>query len=121
MLKIAQSAKMRGQHAADRSLVSRAVGMAPDRAKNRADVQTGSTSNAVQHLALFKISQQFRATVIEQDDMEFFGPVRFMSCARSSNQSVVTSDGLARSGGGQHRPKQRQVFKTGEESSRFQL
>ena len=91
--------------------VSRAVGVAADVAENRADVQARAAADAMQRVALLGVGEQFRAAVVEQHDVKFLRAVGFAGLARAAIHRVVTRQRLAGAGGGEHRQKQREVFK----------
>lgn len=109
-MKLVDPAQMRSEDAANRTWVGGSVGVAAHGAKHRAHVEAGAAANAVQHVALLDVREQFAPAVVEQDDVEFFGPVYFIRLARASNQGVVAGDGLAGACRSQHGPKQREIL-----------
>src|SRR5436190_7602534 len=60
-----------------RPRVSCSIGMAADITKNRADIEAGAAADAMKRIPLLSIRQQFGAAIIQQNDMELFGPIRF--------------------------------------------
>jgi len=110
MIKFVNATEMRSENASDRARVCGSVRVSADGAINRAGVQAGAATDAVQSVALFGIGEQFGAAIIEKDDVKFFGACEFVRSARAADQSVVASDGLARAGCGEHRPKQREIL-----------
>jgi hypothetical protein len=83
----------RREYIAHGSGVYRAVGMPAHRSVNRADVETGSTVKAVEHLTE-PFSDQSRATVIEKDHMEFLGSLLFSLFLRTGYKRNITRYGL---------------------------
>ena len=98
MLKFVETAQVGRKHAADRALIRGAVTVAADRAKHRTRVQTRAAANALQHVALLCVRQQFAAAVVEQDHVKLLGAVGFVRLARAADQRVVAGDGLAGAG-----------------------
>src|ERR1700722_12604980 len=107
MVELVNSAEMRSEDAADRSGIRGAIGVAANSAKHRAHVEAGTAADAMQHVALLDVREQFGSAIVEQDDMEFFGPIDLIRLAWAADQRVVASDRLARASGGKDGPKQR--------------
>src|ERR1700751_399991 len=110
MVELINAAQMRSENAADWTGVRGAVGVAAHSAKHRADVEAGAAADAMQHVALFDIREQFASAIVEQYDMEFFGPINLIRLTRAADQSVIASDWLAGAGGGEDGPKQREIL-----------
>jgi hypothetical protein len=72
VLPFGQTAEMRRDDRSDRSLIGSRVGMSADIAKDRANVQAGSTTNTMESVPLFHIGQQMGATIVEQDNVHLF-------------------------------------------------
>ena len=89
MLKFFDAAEVGGENAAYGSLISCAVRVASDVAINGADVQAGTAADTVQDFALFWIGEQIGASVVEQDDMEFFGAIDLSGLAGAANECLV--------------------------------
>ena len=84
-MEFVNSAQMRSEHAADGARVSGAVSVAADGAKHRADVEAGTAANAMQHLALLDVREQFGSAVVEEYDVEFLRPIDLVGLARAPN------------------------------------
>ena len=110
MFPILQAAQMRRDDRADGAAVGCAVSVAADVAENRTDVQARAASNAMERVALFGVGEQFRAMIVEQDDVEFLRAITFTGLARAAKQCIVTRQRLAGPRGREHRQKQRQIF-----------
>ena len=82
MFPVLQSAQVRRDDRADRALVSCAVGVAADVLENRADIEARAATDAVERVALFGVGEQFRAAVVEQDDVKLLRAVDFAGCNR---------------------------------------
>ena len=109
-MKLVDPAQVRSEDAADWAGVRGAIGVAAHSAKHRADVEAGAAADAMQHVALFDVREQFASAIVEQYDMEFFGPIDLIRLARAADQSVIASDRLAGAGGGEDGPKQREIL-----------
>src|SRR5208282_2353429 len=70
MFELLDAIQMRRQYAADRSGIGRAVSVSSDVAEDGADVQAGTTANAVQHFALFRVGEQLASSVVYEDHVE---------------------------------------------------
>src|SRR5580704_19491875 len=110
MVELVNSAEMRSEDAADRSGIRGAIGVAANSAKHRAHVEAGAAADAMKHVALLDIREQFASAIVEQYDMEFFGPIDLVRLAWAADQRVIASDWLAGAGGGEDRPEQREVL-----------
>ena len=110
MFPILQTAQVRRDHAADRAAVGRAVGVAADVLEDGADVEARAAADAVEGVALFRISEQLGAAVVEQHDVVFLRTVAFARLARTAVHRVVAGEGLAGTGGREHRQEERQVL-----------
>src|SRR5258707_10790736 len=51
-----------------------------------------ATTDAVQGIALLRVSQQFSPAIVEQDDMIFLRTIGFSRLARAAVEGVVTGD-----------------------------
>src|SRR5665213_2988123 len=109
MFPILQAAQMWRDDRTDRPAVSRAVSVAADIAKNRADIQARAAADAMERVALLGVGEQFRALIVEQHDVPFLRAVAFAGLARAAIHRVVTRQWLARSRRREHRQKQREV------------
>ena len=65
----------RSEYRPDRSRIGRTIGVSADLAIDRAGVETAATANAAQNV-LGRCTQQFRASVVEQHDMEGLGAIK---------------------------------------------
>ena len=111
MFPILQAAQMRRDDRTDRAAVSRAVSVAADVPKNRADVQAGAAADAMERVALLGIGQEFGAMIVQQHDMPFLGTVAFAGLAGAGIHCVVTRQRLTGAHRGQHGQKKRKIFK----------
>src|SRR5271155_3276829 len=94
MVELVNSAQMRSKDAADRPRIRGAVGVTAHGAENRADVEASAAADAMQHIALLDVREQFGSAIIEQDDVKFSGSVDFVWLARAANQRVIATDRL---------------------------
>src|ERR1700730_8222469 len=104
MLELLDPTQVRRKHAADWSLIGRTVRVSSNIAVDGTNIQAGATADTVQHLALVRVGQQLTASVVDQDNVEFFRPVPFARTARTTDQRAVRRDPLPRAGSSQHRP-----------------
>jgi len=95
MVKLVNAAQMRSENAADWAGIGGAIGVAAHSAKHRADVEAGAAADAMQHVALFDIREQFASAIVEQYDMEFFGPIWTTNWPVPNWQSLVSTSGRA--------------------------
>src|ERR1700733_9933949 len=101
---------MRSENATNRPGISGSVGVAADSAKHGADVEAGTATNAMQHLTLLNVREQFAPAIVEENDVKFLGAIDLVRFARAANQCVVASDWLAGARRCQHGPKQCEVL-----------
>ena len=104
---------MWSEHAANRPRVRGSVSVAADMAVHRANIQAGPTTNAVQNFTLFGVFQQLAAPIVDEYNVKFFGPIHLARATRTADERAVGSDGLSRTGGREHGPKQGKVFEPG--------
>ena len=89
MFPILQAAQMRCDHGTDWTGIGRAIRVPPNVAENRANVEAGAAADAMKRIPLLSIRQQFGAAIIQQNDMELFGPIRFPGLPGSAIKGVV--------------------------------
>ena len=111
MLPVLQPAQMRRDHRADRTLISRSVGVAADVAVDGADIQARAAADTMKGIALLGVREQVRSLVVQQHQMEFLRPVGFARLARAAIERVVARQRLSGARGGKHRQEERQIFK----------
>jgi hypothetical protein len=58
-------------------------------------IQARAATDAIQRLAFFRIGQQFRAAVIEQQQVKLVGAIDFVFAARSGKKRRVDRERLA--------------------------
>ena len=87
------------QHATDWTLIGGAVGVSAYLAIYGTDVQTSATADALQDFAMLGAGENLAASVVEQHDVKFFGPIHFIRSSRAAYQCAVGGDGLAGSRG----------------------
>ena len=75
--------------------------MAADLAVDGAGVQAGAAANAAEGFAIFGIGEDFGSAVVEQDEMEFLGPVFFAGSAGAAENAGVDGHPLAGGTSGQ--------------------
>ncbi len=114
MFPILKPAQMRCDDRANRPLISRAVTVTADVFENRANIQTGAATDAVQRVTLFGVRQQFRAAVVQQHDVKLLRAVGFARLSRPAIKRVVAGDGLPRARRRQHGQEQGEVGKSGQ-------
>src|SRR5579862_3376454 len=110
MVKLVNAAQMGSENAADWARISGAVSVAANSAKHRANIEAGAAANAMQHVALLDVREQFGSAIVEQHDVEFLGAVDLIRLSRAANQSVIAGDGLASACGGKDGPKQGEIL-----------
>src|SRR5579862_3076408 len=110
MVKLVNAAQMGSENAADWARISGAVSVAANSAKHRANIEAGAAANAMQHVALLDVREQFGSAIVEQHDVEFLGAVDLIRLARAANQSVIAGDGLASACSGKDGPKQGEIL-----------
>src|SRR5580693_5906028 len=110
MVKLVNAAQMRSENAADWAGIGGAIAVPANGAKHRAHVEAGAAADAMQHVALLNVCEQFASAIVEQDDVKFLGAVDLIRLPRAADQSVIASDWLASAGGGEDGPKQRKVL-----------
>src|SRR5580692_573937 len=91
VVKLINAAQVRSEYAADWTGVRGAIGVAAHSAKHRAHVEAGAAADAMQHVALFDVREQFASAIVEEYDVKFFGAVDFVRLARAADQSVIAS------------------------------
>src|SRR5258707_953271 len=111
MLPILQPAQVRCNHGTDGTGISRAISMSANVAENRANIQASTTANAVQRIALLGIGQEFRAPIIEQNDVIFLRAIGFAGLSRAAIKRIVTGYRLAGARRREHGKKKREVLK----------
>src|SRR5579864_7611245 len=104
---------MGSEHAANRSRVRGSVSVAADVAVHRANIEAGPTTNAVQNFALFRVRQQLAVAIVHKHNVKFFRPIHFAGTTRAADERAVGSNGLSRTGGREHGPKQCKVLEPG--------
>lgn len=109
---VLQAAQMGCDHGPNRALVSGAVTMAADVSEDRADIETGTATDAVKGIALFGVGEQLGAFVVENDEMKFLRAVNFAGLAWTTIERIVTGEGLARACGGEHGQEKGEVIES---------
>src|ERR1700757_4124470 len=109
MLPVLEPAQMRGNHRADRPLISGAIGRAANVPENRTDVQTCTAPYAVQSIPLFRIGQKLSSPVVQKDNMKLLRSVGLARLTRSAHQRVITSQLLSCASNRKHRQKKRKI------------
>ena len=56
----------------------------------------------MQSVTLLGVGEELGAVVVQQNEVEFFRAVHLAGLAGAGDHRVVTGEGLARPGGGQH-------------------
>ena len=112
MLELA-AAQVRRKHAANRAGIRGVVRVPANIAIHRTNIQARAAANAVQHFPFFCVGQQAAASVIQQDNVKFFGAIGFVRALWSADKRAVSGDRLTCAGSSQHRPQRSQVFQTG--------
>src|ERR1039458_182605 len=107
MFPLLQAAQMRRDDRADGAAVSRAVSLAADVAENRADVQARAAADAMECVALLGVGEEFRAMIVEQDNVPFLRAVALAGLAWAGIHRVVTRHRLAGAHRREHRQKER--------------
>src|SRR5580693_3114340 len=110
MVKLVNAAQMRSENAADWAGIGGAIAVPANGAKHRAHVEAGTAADAMQHVALLYICEQFASAIVEQDDVKFLGAVDLIRFPRAADQRVIASDWLTGARGGKDRPKQRKIL-----------
>src|SRR6516225_11323629 len=103
MLPILEPAQMRRNDRTDWPLIGGAIGLAANVPENRTDVQTRTTPDAVQSIALFRIGQYLSSPVVQKDNVKLLRSVNLVRLTRSAHQRVITGQLLPRPGNGKHR------------------
>src|SRR5437868_3270329 len=93
---VSDTIKKRGQNAADRSRIDAAVSVASDPPVNRAGVQTSAAADTLQALAKRR-SENFRAAIVQNNEMKFLRPIDLTFPARPGDQCGVHRKRLSRS------------------------
>ena len=75
--------KLRRDNRADRAGVNPGIIVPADLAIHRAMIQARAAADAIERLALFRIGQQLRAAIVEQQQIEFVGAIDFIPAARA--------------------------------------
>ena len=83
----------RRQHAAHRPRIHPAIGVAADRAIDRAVVHAGGAADAAQHLAELG-AEHVGAAVVEEDDVVLLRPVEVAGAARAGGEGGVDGEVL---------------------------
>src|ERR1035438_3464065 len=111
MFPVLQAAQMRRDDRADGAAVSSSVSLAADIAENRADIQARTAADAMKRVALLGVGEEFRAMIVEQDDVPFLRAVAFAGLARAGIHRVVARHRLAGAHRREHWQEQPQMSK----------
>jgi len=72
---VGETTEVRRDHRSNRALVGGAVGEAADILEDRADIQAGAATNAVEAVPLLGVGEDRRPRVVEEDQMHLLGAV----------------------------------------------
>jgi len=82
--------EVRGDHFPDGTGIGGPVAMPPDVLVNRASIQAGSATDAMQGLPGLGIFEQASAAVIQKDDHHFLGAIAFVFPSWSMKNGVIS-------------------------------
>src|SRR5579871_4716136 len=103
----------RCQNAADGAAIDAAVRMAADTAINGTGIQTRPAADALQAFAKRR-AEDFRAAVIENDEVKFLRAVQFTGSALASQNRRVDGKRLARRAAGEELQENGQILQAGD-------
>ena len=110
---LGDAVKLRRDDRANGPGVNPGIIVAADFAVHGAMIQARAAADAVQRLAFFRIGQQLRPAIVEQQQIEFVGTIDLVFAARSGKKRRVDRQRLAGGAAAQQIQKYRKILRAG--------